>query len=38
MILTIIVVLVSAIFLVRWHDQRTESASSASLAPDSYAG
>jgi len=38
MILTLIVVLASAIFLVRWHDRRTESASTASLAPDSYAG
>jgi len=35
---TVIVTLASALLLVRWHDQRTESASSASFAPDTYAG
>jgi NADH-quinone oxidoreductase subunit H len=38
LILTTIVTLAFAILLVRWHDRRTESASSATLAPDSYAG
>jgi membrane protein implicated in regulation of membrane protease activity len=38
MILTLIAILALAILLVRWHDRRTESASTASLAPDSYAG
>jgi energy-converting hydrogenase Eha subunit E len=33
-----IVTLVCALLLVRWHDRRTESASTASLASDSYAG
>jgi len=38
LLLTTIVTLAAAILLVRWHDKRTESASSASLAPESYAG
>lgn len=38
LILTTIVTLAFAVLLVRWHDRRTESASSATLAPDSYAG
>jgi hypothetical protein len=38
LISTTIITLAFAILLVRWHDQRTESASSPSLAPDSYAG
>jgi len=38
MVLTTVLVLAAAVFLVRWHDQRTESASTASLTPDSYAG
>jgi NADH-quinone oxidoreductase subunit H len=37
-ILATVVTLLFAALLVRWHDQRIESASSASLAPDSYAG
>jgi len=35
---TVLATLAFAILLVRWHDRRTESASTASLAPDSYAG
>jgi len=35
---TTIVTLAFAALLVRWHDRRTESASTASLAQDSYAG
>jgi NADH:ubiquinone oxidoreductase subunit H len=37
-ILGTVVTLLFAVLLVRWHDRRTESASSASMAPDSYAG
>ena len=38
LILTTIVTLAFAVLLVRWHDRRTDAASTASLAPDSYAG
>jgi NADH-quinone oxidoreductase subunit H len=37
-ILGTVVTLLFAALLVRWHDRRTESASAASMAPDSYAG